>query len=63
MTSKPKCDRCGNPGELVSFTDNFGDLGNRKIDLCLCKDCERLRRANDPEFKRWLVEYLRTLAP
>jgi hypothetical protein len=63
MATKAVCARCGNLGELVSITDNFGDLGNRKIDVCLCKECERLRRANEPEFMRWLADHLRTVSP
>ena len=54
MASQLKCERCGDPGELVSFTENFGALGNRKIDVCLCDECERLRLARDPEFMAWL---------
>jgi hypothetical protein len=57
-----ECKRCGKSGNLFSITDNFGDLGNQKIDLCLCGDCERLRRAKDPEFMRWLADHLRTLS-
>jgi hypothetical protein len=63
MDAKTECARCGNRGQLVSFTDNVGDLGNRKIDVCLCEECEGLRRASDPEFKRWLLDHLRTLLP
>jgi hypothetical protein len=50
-------------GQRVPITDNFGDLGSRKIEVCLCEECERLRCAGDAEFMRWLADHLRTLAP
>jgi uncharacterized protein YlaI len=61
MASQLKCERCGDPGELVSFTDSFGELRNRKINICLCKECEGLRLARDPEFMAWLVGNLSRL--
>jgi hypothetical protein len=61
MAAQTECARCGDPGELVSFTNNFGELGNRKIDVCLCQACDRMRRAGDPEFMAWLVDNVERL--
>ncbi len=35
---------------IFPITDNFGDLGNQKNDLCLCEECKGLFHASDPEF-------------
>lgn len=47
-----KCKRCGKAGKLFSISDAFGDLGFRKINLCLCEVCEGLLRAKDQDFMR-----------
>jgi hypothetical protein len=57
------CKKCGKPGNSFITTDNFGELGNRKIELSLCGQCEALYGIRDPAFMHWLADYLRTLRP
>jgi integrase-like protein len=60
MTAEVQCARCGKPGQLKSITGDFGgDLGHGKVDVPLCQLCEGLLAVQNPDFMRWLVDYLR----